>query len=548
MGIARFEISGIQQVVRGHLSIGYGDNIRIQADTLPQFGVPNADVTVVVGDEEIGGIVIPGCRIDRANITLTTSGHVVRVQLFGPTWRLRKGSVDGVYNVVRPDGTIDPDTRRSVRELAELLFQAMRWPLYDVSGLPSISGPSVNWQGHNAYAELIDLCHSCGCDFGLDILAYPMIRVWRMGVGAGLPTGGFDRTQDYGIDIGEPPDAVKAYCSPTRFQSLLKMRCLLPQKDGTLKPYEDVDYAPSGGWDGVDPSDPLPDSTDKVAQALAKKWLYRLWGAEAQADGTGEVPGYGTVDMANILPLYDELAEDYTDDVLGMFEQRSYLQGTIAVESEPQPMKNSPAHTRIDIGHRVIGDAGLVVTDGPVAKLTDDDRWTAADVFLMCSYCVSDQNTRHKVYHSLRRQLANNGTGDQALHRPEFYRRVVAHYNNGTLTGTEDNESTLNADLNDQLDAFVAQFQSVASQVKEYNTIVPMSLDGTRQQVTYTVDSRRGSPTKGCRTYAASNTEWEPGMQRRRQRRREAEVIRATELHQLSESERRKLARRGLLK
>ena len=547
MGICRFEISGIQQVRRGHITFGYGDSIRIVADTLPQLGVPNVDVTVMVSDGDVGTIILPGCRIDRANITYSTFGHIVRVHLLGPTWRLRKGSIDGLYNVVRPDGTIEPSTQRSVQELAELLFRAMGWPgAWDVSGLPSIPGPQRNWHGSNAYAELTRLCHEYGCDWGLDALNYPMLRVWRMGSGSGLPTGGFDMTADYGVDVGEPPDAVKVYCSPTRFQSKLKLRCMLPDTDGAIKPYADVSYAPADGWDGVDPNDPLPNSTDKVAQGLAKRWLYKLWMAESQADGSDNVPGYGPAPIGSLLPLFDELAGDFTDDLLGQLEQRSYLVGTIAIQSEPLPVANSEPHTHIEVEHRLIGDSGLVTSPFPLTKLNDLDQWTAADVFMVCSYNISDATGGHKVYHSLRRQIANNGTGDEALHRPEFYRRVIAEYDDENVVGTQDNETDLNSALNDHIDAFVAQFQTVRSAVKMYNVCLPMSLDGTRQQVSYTYSIRK--PNKGVRTIAAASTEWEPGIQRRHQRRIEADGIRARSIVEFEESVRRRLQLRGVVR
>jgi hypothetical protein len=70
-----------------------------------------------------------------------------------------------------------------------------------------------------------------------------------------------------------------------------------------------------------------------------------------------------------------------------------------------------------------------------------------------------------------------------------------------------------------------------------------MSLDGTRRQISYTYHIRE--PGKGCRTIAAANTEFEPGLLRRRQRRLDADNVRGAAIREVEDDVRRRLRRRG---
>jgi hypothetical protein len=534
--------TGIAQVRRFHLTIGHGGFVVCVLDVLPQFGIPPADGVLFVTDG-IRNLTIPGCRLDRAGIEYSLTGHVVRVRILGPTWKWKLAGIDGVYNVPRADGSIEPGTERTPQELATLLFQAMRVPQFDVSGLPNIPRPFVQWRGALAFSELTKLCHSLGCDFGLDVQG-TIARIWPIGFGAALPNGE-EQTIDYGVDFSEPPDRIKAYTGPVEFQSKLKTECVLPDSNGIWKPADDVDYAPQGGWVGVDPNDPLPDSTDKKARALAKKWLFRAYRAKSQANGSHNVPVYGAVrGMEDILPLYDWLVEHY--DNTGLFKQVAYAEGTFAIGGDPDPLKNSNEHERIEIPHRLDSERGIVIFDEPVAKLNDDDQFVAADVFFVCSYNVRDPETYSEVYHGYIRQIANNGTGDLPLHRPELSRRIVAQYNRTAVTGTTDNVDALNAQLDAHITALAFEFQQVSSVAKRYRGLIPIVIDGAIRQVSYF--GACDGPGKGCYTMASRNTECEPGLLVRPERSRRAETDRVRVLRDTMEYERRKARRLGVLR
>lgn len=510
-------------------------------DCLPQFGIPPSDVVVAFTDGDYS-VSIPGCRIDRANITYTTRGHIVRVQILGPTWKWRYGCVSGLYNVRRPDGTVDPSTRKTPRELATLLFQAMHVPLFDVSGLPDGDGPEVFWQGANAISELTHLCHSWGCDFGLD-LDGTVARIWQLGVGPALPTGGRDRTVDYGIDLAEPPDVLRILCGPTWYQSKLLLEPVGIDRDGTIKHINDLSYKPAGGWEGTDPFDPLGPDADPEDRRLAKRSYLRMWRVKSQADGTQNVPGYGTVPSVEyILPLYDELAADYANGS-AYYRQPAYLVGVFALPGSPQSLTNTDQNEQCEVGWRLQREPGIVITEAPIFKYDANLLPVAADLYFVCSYRVRKENTLEYDTYSLARTIAANDTGEHCIHRPDIQKRVIAEYDGTTVTTVTDNESSLTTAINEHLDAAIVEFQPVGSIVKEYGGVVPISLTGATRQVMYSINCEE--PKKGAYTIAAQNTEWEPGLLRRLARRDRAESRRA--IREQQDHQRRRLLREGAL-
>ncbi len=561
MAFVGFTYPGIGQGRRFHLTIGHGNTVVFDGEILPQFSLPavNGTLTVTDGAETL---VVPGCRLDTAHLHMSTSGHIIHVRILGPTWHWKLGHIDGVYNARRPNGSVDPVTRRTTQQLAALLFNAMAVPAFDVSGLPNVEGPEVNWHGANAYAELTHLCHAFGCDFGLDVWG-PTARIWRIGFGGSLPSGGRDMSMDYGIDIAEPPDAIKLYCGPTLFQSKLKLTPVMEDVDGSIVHYEDVSYNPlgqgvAGGWDGRDPNDPLgPPDADLDAtelalatlkRRLAKKTYLKYFLATSQANGSLFVPGYGTVSaIEDILPLYPFLADAYSNAEGHYYQRRAFIQGTFAVDHETgTSLENAPDSELLEVPFRVDREKGLVILSLPVHKHSETHIPVAPDLYLTTSYHVRSNATLNYVYHSQTRVIASNGTGTLAVHRPDMVAAIIASYDDESdrtiPTSLTTNEVVLTPEINAHLDSAQAEFQTSESLVKWYIGIMPITLSGTVRQTTFF-----GSVDTGCFTIAALNTEWEPGVPWRRQRRLQAEVDRRRVRRELDEVRHRRVERKGVV-
>lgn len=541
MGQCGAAITGIDQVIRMRISIGHGDNVFITADVLPQFGIPPANVTVSMTDG-VETLILPGCRIDRANIVYSTRGQIVRVQVLGPTWKWRFGCIDGVYNVTNPDGTVIASTRKSVQELAALCFDAMHVSPYDVSGLPNVDGPEVNWNGANAYAELTALCHAWGCDFGLDVQG-TVARVWQMGVGPALPSGGSERTVGYGLDLAEPPDVITVRGGRTLVQSKLKLEPVGRDTDGAIKHRDDLSYF-SGGWEDLDPMDPLGPDADPEERRLAKEAML-MWRVVSQADGSQDVPGFGTVNsIEDILPILNYLSDDYVNDNGVYYRQRPYLVGVFAPGSATA-LTNTTDNEQCEVPFTLDNETGILKTSVPIFKFAADRTIEAAELYLVCAYYIRSQTLFSYHTYSLSRTIASNDTGEFCVQRPELQLRVIAQYSGTTVTGVTTNQAALDAAMNQQLDAIQVEFQAVGSLVVEYAGLVPIRLSGATRQTMFEVNCNE--PRKGCYTTAAQNTEWEPGLLRRWARRKDAEGHRIRAGRELQDSHRRFLERRGLL-
>lgn len=539
MGYVNCTYDNIERVRRFRLTMGHDGGIVATLEVCPQFNIPAQDGVLFLTDG-IRYISIPGCRLDRTNIVYSTSGHVVQVQVLGPTWKWHLAGIDGSYNVLRPDGSFYPGTERSPQELATLLFQSMNVPQFDVSLLPNATRPFRKWKGMLALTELKNLCYELGCSFGHDIFT-GSAYIWKLGEGSFLPSGE-EQTIDYGLNLAEPPDSIRAYCSPTGYQLKFKTEAVLPSKQGEWMAADDVDYAPDDGWLGHDPFDPLPGNQDKEAKALARRFLWRAWRITSLADGGFNIPTYGPVGgMADLLPLKDRLLDDYEND--GVFEKNGFLEGTIALDSDPAPYRNSRPFTIIDVPHRLDGKRGIVFADFPLFKLDSLDQFQAADVYYTGSCRVRDSRTFAPAYYSREVFLNSNGTGFLPIHRPDLQRRVIAQYNQANVTGTKDNTADLDNQLLNQIQAVAVSFQPVAAVVKRYRGLIPIRLDGMTRQISY-----HGScygPQSGFFTTAAQNTEWEIGLPRFQQRRRRNESDRLRMMRDIYDYERHQAYEEG---
>src|SRR5579871_3314191 len=128
----------------------------------PQSDVPAeiGTMTISFGDVELD---FPGCVLDSAQVRRDRSGMVVHLAILDRRWAWRYGAVSGRYNLRQQDGTLDASTEMAPQDLAALLLSAMGESNFDVSGLPNLARPEVDWVYANPAQELAELAESLGC-------------------------------------------------------------------------------------------------------------------------------------------------------------------------------------------------------------------------------------------------------------------------------------------------------------------------------------------------------------------------------------------------
>ena len=535
-------VSGVNKPTHCTLMMGQGRGIYAYVKMVPQGSLPNINNINLVVSDGVKTLTLTHCLIDRSRIDVTMNGHIQGIVVLGRVWRWKYGALDGVYNIRNPDGTIKDGTEKTPQELATLCFQALNEPVYNVAALPNDSRPFVNWQCADAYPELQKLCRTLGCTAGLDIAANGG-RVWRIGVGASLIGGTEVQTNSYGVDWGDPPDNLIGCAGPTRVQSKLELEPVVLDGDGKIKTLDDptLSYTPVGGFGGKDPFDPLDADASETDRQLANATYLKWWRVKNQADGTQNVPGLGNVSsIEQILPLRDTLLESY-DSGYGIYERPAFLDGTVAIEIQPVMFENTDDHTVIDVLFRIEKEAGIVITEVPLFKVHEADQaFVAADVFLTTSYNVMRSDWSFHQY-KLERNLASNGTPDLPLRRPDLSLDLIARYQSDgeTVASVDDNQGTIDTELNYALDGKQVEFASSDSGLRKYRSLVTHTVDGAISQIKIVVDKETG-----FNMWVARNTEWLPGLPPRLEQLRMDYVDRARALAEFSDNQRRRLARK----
>lgn len=536
MGIHFARYTGINDVRSVHYSTG-ADGLPGIATLIirPQPYVPAGSGVLEFGDGNRSPIRLVDCIIDRASMEYTTEGHVGRVHVFDRSWRWEFRVIDGIYNVPSPKGGIIEATKKSAQDLARLLLTALgeQSSTIDVGALP-LTYPFVNWRCDDARAELSWLCRLYGCTWALDPVS-DSVRIWRIGQGTEAPATNDTQSSSFAVVNPPGPDDVRVCFGDTIFQSKLELECVMPDNDETFSiiPYESVNYAPDGGWDGRNPFEPLPPpplTTEELNYELAKKYLYRLWRVKQQATGDLVVPGYGPVpSIEYILPLRDTLALPYTNEVGLEWEPDAYLEGTFATGGNPPPLLNAGPFAHLDTppgAIRIDGYTGLVHSNFPIYKW-DNRLQTAADLYLVTSYRVNDAATFAKVKSTYTQHLQDHNGGTLAVRRPDLELRIAASYgtgeNGGTVQSTSSNEQALISEVQNISASVSYQFAPRTGKVIRYRGVQTVFRNGVIRQITWKVSTR--DHDCGSWTWVAENTEWEPGMPYEHERRRVLQSI-----------------------
>lgn len=493
-----------------------------QVDAIPPIGT----LKISYGGETIS---FPSARVVSYRPGLGLDGQSVQIAIQDRRWRWKYGRIDGRYNIRRPDGTIEPDTEKTPRELLALLFDAEKEQGYDLSRVPNVTRPYVDWVAANPMQAAADLCDdlSCRIVLGLD----NRVRVWPVGVGSQLPAGGTRSDAAAILALPERPDSVFVAGGPALFESEWALEAVGLDIDGSVKPIDDLTYKPSGGWI-VDKNPALFLSVaDQDKRNRAIKSVYRWYRITKQAhqdESPGPVPGYdGPVEhLWQVLPIRDVLTTTYA----GPDGERQPRAAEVTGVYWPP---GSPEYTNTEAGTLVVGSdgrdlvarintaEGIVEFSQPVYRFSDDKDLLAADLVLKTSYPVRDLETRQEIRYGYERPISGQplGTGPHVVYRDDLVLTTRATYDDdGNLTGTVTNKATIDAESNKQAIEAAKEFTVEVGEDVTYSSIVRIEPDGAIQQVAW------AGGLGGATTRASRNVEFSsivPPYRRRRQQERQ---------------------------
>lgn len=452
---------------------------------------------------------------------------VVHLAILDRRWAWRYGAISGRYNIRQKDGTLDMTTETPPQDLAALLLSEMGESEFDVSGLPNLSRPEVDWVYANPARELASLAESLGCRVVLDLDS--RVSLQPAGFGADLPDTGTERTQNFGIDPPTRPDSLLLVAAPTRFQTMFRLEAVGLEPTGEIKPINTLSYMPKEGW-GNEAYFGFANVTPADSRALARRTVYRWYRIKCTAPfttaGQFQIAGYdGPVqNLWQILPLERGQVETYTDvdnierplpaDVAGIYWDRSL------------DAKNIPTQRRYRGRFSIDVERGIVQFAEPVLQVNSGGTsFGEAQLYLTVAHGVKDLESLQDVRRTSERTLPGepNGTGPKVLRRDDLVRTIVTQYDaDNNPTGTTDNADAIDAEANGTLDAAEAEFQTLETDVVEYAGVVPISPDGAIQQVEWS------GGLSGCVTRASRNSEFSlvvpPWHERRQAERRGGET------------------------
>jgi len=499
--------TGIERAVAAHAfrSLGVFPNASL-VYYRPQLNSVPSRVDLQLG-HGINTILFRNCLVDTGTSTANhRSGFIETIKVLDRRWNWEYKIISGRYNRRTPAGLIDPATQRTPQQLAALLFEAMGETSFDVSLLPNDGYPEIDWQYAYANLELLQLCSDRGCNVSLN--TDDTVAIVRLGQGVQAGPSLDVQWVSQTIDPPQPPDELIGICGPTVVESLLRLKAIGLDTDGQYKAINDLSYKPEGGWEleaDIEHFEFLED--DPLAQACARKTLYRTYQIDGFADGTNEITGYsGTIDsISQILPLNQTTLDTYTDETGALVAAPAEIIGTFVVNSDPTLDGNCEPGTTYDGEFRIDSKTGIVTFSRRVYKYDETFQILPATLYLRTTFKLEDANgqlVRDVITYNL---SVGGGTNRFPVQIPEVNRRHKVTWTTTTDPPTPESFTNNEQDVLDQTNAILAgvasRFSFAVGGKITYRDIQNLSTSGVIRQLQWSCSGQ------GAQTIAVNNFE-----------------------------------------
>lgn len=509
------------------------------------------DLTLTDGQNSI---TLKGCKVVKPSGQVTGQGQSVTLLIEDRRWKWRFGAISGRYNVPaertatvpalpqpgQPPGNqpapprppppgeepVQPWTKKTARELAELCLKAMGETRYDVSALDPKATPSAEWDAANPALSLQQLAESLGC-----VVVYrpdsDSVLIAKRGEGKELPGGAFLADTE-SLEVAARPKKITLFGAPVRFQRRFALEAVGMDFDGSIRPIGSLSYRPSGGWTAAAPPNfaNLPTTglpggrTQQDAQALAAQWVYRAYRIKPTgADGKGKlfIPPNDPrkvevkrIQQVRLLPVKNVTAkDDLGREALAPAACYGRHNPPLAVKIG-QTWVGAYEQTAVDTEVRcplsVDDQHQTIVFARYLFALKSDGKVYPAEIVLECACEVQDPDTNQYIRFVRDLELPGGlDTKPAVLIRDDVRYMVTSEY----AAGTNHKRNTGNeAEAGRRADYFLRgearRYEPQAAGDRVYPGVQPIYPDGAIQQVSWSVGG--GSP-QNPQTRASRNTE-----------------------------------------
>lgn len=470
-------------------------------------GLPSVG-TLTFGTEGDGYLSFNDCLLEDPRLLSGEQGRLWALPIKDRRWKWQFGYIHGSYNVPRPDGSYLREA--SPQQLASILLAAMGEAGYDVSRLPNLTRPEMQWDGALPAAELDRLCEALGCLVVLNPFS-DRVEIWPYGEGATLPSGP-TYGSSYAPVIPAQPQGVRVEAGWTLFQATFDTEPVGLDTDNQWKKLVDLSYKPASGWEAAFPldgytKDRIPGTYVSGGRTLNKCDLatatvfrcYRInslldkspfnSGAfSPQAlDGTDFEP-----QSLRDLQLFDELADEEIGKDGGLRPLPAVVYARYWRDSKALP--DDPF--RYPDGFSFDSQHGIISFNEPlfIFSTTTAGQVEAATVRYECGFHAGKNGLFHR-YGLESSTGASWTTPPRLVQRPEITARVIYRYNSTNLATTTDNVSDTYSRLAYWGNAALAEYGQQDGGTINYQKLMPISPDGLTLQVSWSGGGNRRATT-----------------------------------------------------
>lgn len=512
--MANISISGVTKTIRGQYTNTLGWLPGVAVVDVPPGSYSGAIIVAVSFTDDTRTVTLADCKVFRAKTIQGESGAVTRLWIKDRRWRWLWGHISGTYNIPKNDGTLWSATEKTPRELMALVLDALGETGYDVSSLPNTHRPFVSWEAAIPAVVGDAICREAGCDIAFNPFTNT-VSIVQLGAGV-LPT--FDGAQSIsnGFSLADLPSQVIAIADRSTYQAKWKLAARGINRNGAVVDVDSLDYKPTGGWTEEDDPENLLTGEDISDQSLANDSVFRLFEATTLADDSLDLPGYGTLsNRERALPIRDTLNDSWQTTQGADIDKAPFVEGIIAVRSDLVGLENTDIE-RIDEPFSIDNETGLIKTRRPMFKLADSpaDGIDFPELYLTVACYVQDADRRfHR--HSVSRSIAGAPASPPAVLRVEDVRlqKTAVYDTDGTtLLSVTSNQTAVEARLNAEIDAYVTSLVTSVSQSVRMSGIRLIATSGLVREVTWRCSIRAANEDNCIWTFAAVNTEADPGV------------------------------------
>lgn len=480
--------------------------------------VPQKSFRVEVGELQFrfGNVrfAFPDCALQSSSIHFEEGGAVLRLKLFDRRWKWRFGEIYGDYNQRDRDGKIVEATQKNARQLAAICLRELGEPDATITALPENVFPRTQWNGLPPAKALAKLCDAFHCRVVLSL--DNRVHVHQIGVGRELPANGSEVNVGFGVESAQKPDSIKFVGGPTLFQRRLRLAAVGQDRDGSIKPIDELSYRPAHGWsmeyEGYlanlgDPDDAAESVLDRRDRELAMKSVFKWYAVATDRDGGLQAPGFGTVKpIDRIFPLHG-FRLDHALDAAGVRRSLAPM-----VEGLFYPLgadrRNTASDTLYTDSFAIDHERGMVMFDHPVVRLGDDGETLPAELFLTTAFSVRERETslpHHEAYEE-RLPGGSNNTGAMVVSSSDTRRTIVEHPTANGSRRTADNLPAFQREAKRRIASVRGRFASHRQSEVHYVGLCRIDLDGAIDQMTWSLGSQQAAETIASRNRMHSQT------------------------------------------